>query len=264
MAALTLPGVLLTGDHASRPAATAVGTGTLYACSTHSLIYQSDGASWSTWATLGGTVSEILDLPTAETDDSLVLAPDGAGGVEFRAEAGGSGGALVLLEQHTASSSAQIDFDSFISSTYDEYQFEFLQVIPATNNVDFLMRMGTGGGPTYDTGNNYSWTQFRWVTNASAPGGFAGVSSIGLSTQVDHLSNSANWGYCGTARLYNPASSIYKRVTYQGSYLTAGSARQSAVGDGAYEVSTAVTAIRFLFSSGNIASGTIRAYGIAK
>jgi len=38
-----------------------------------------------------GTVSEILDIPTAETDDTLVLAPDGAGGVEFRAEAGGGG-----------------------------------------------------------------------------------------------------------------------------------------------------------------------------
>lgn len=37
------------------------------------------------------TIADIVDLPTAETDDTLVLAPDGVGGVEFRAEAGGSG-----------------------------------------------------------------------------------------------------------------------------------------------------------------------------
>jgi hypothetical protein len=37
-------------------------------------------------------VADILDLPTAETDGTLVLAPDGAGGVEFRTEAGGPGG----------------------------------------------------------------------------------------------------------------------------------------------------------------------------
>lgn len=51
----TVPGILLTGDHASRPAANAsgLGKGSLYACSTHSLIYQTDGSSWSTWATLG-------------------------------------------------------------------------------------------------------------------------------------------------------------------------------------------------------------------
>jgi hypothetical protein len=46
---------LLTGDHASRPAANTVPDGTLYACSTHDLIYQSDTASWSTWATLTGS-----------------------------------------------------------------------------------------------------------------------------------------------------------------------------------------------------------------
>jgi hypothetical protein len=33
--------------------------------------------------------SEITDIATAETDDTLVLAPDGAGGVEWRAESGG-------------------------------------------------------------------------------------------------------------------------------------------------------------------------------
>lgn len=43
---------------------------------------------------VGTTISDILDLTTAETDDSLVLAPDGAGGVEFRAETGGGGGSL--------------------------------------------------------------------------------------------------------------------------------------------------------------------------
>lgn len=45
---------LLTGDHASRPAANTVPEGTLYSCTDHDLIYQSDGATWSTWATLTG------------------------------------------------------------------------------------------------------------------------------------------------------------------------------------------------------------------
>lgn len=91
MATTTLPGLFDSGDHASRPTASAVGSGALYACSTHALIYQSDGSSWSTWATLGGGAN-VETLPTAETDSALVLAPDGAGGVEFRAEAGGGGG----------------------------------------------------------------------------------------------------------------------------------------------------------------------------
>ena len=48
------------------------------------------------WGPASG-VSDILDLPTAETDATLVLAPDGAGGVEFRAESGGGGGGLTPL-----------------------------------------------------------------------------------------------------------------------------------------------------------------------
>jgi hypothetical protein len=35
-------------------------------------------------------ITDIVNIPTAETDDTLVLAPDGAGGVEFRAGAGGA------------------------------------------------------------------------------------------------------------------------------------------------------------------------------
>lgn len=57
MAVITMPGMLLEGDHASRPAATAVGGGTLYACSDHSLIYQSDTSSWTTWFDGTGSVS---------------------------------------------------------------------------------------------------------------------------------------------------------------------------------------------------------------
>ncbi len=55
MVATTLPGVMLTGVVGSRPAASAVASGTLYSGTDTSLIYQSDGATWTTWATLTGT-----------------------------------------------------------------------------------------------------------------------------------------------------------------------------------------------------------------
>lgn len=57
MASTHLPDILDAGNHASRPAATAVAVGAVYACSTHGLVYQSDGASWATWhdGTLAGS-----------------------------------------------------------------------------------------------------------------------------------------------------------------------------------------------------------------
>lgn len=52
---------VLTGDHASRPAASAVPEGTLYSCTDHNLIYQSDGASaWSTWSNPGAVTDAEL------------------------------------------------------------------------------------------------------------------------------------------------------------------------------------------------------------
>lgn len=56
------------------------------------LVLAPDGVGGVEFRAESGGVADILDLPTAETDTALVLAPDGAGGVEFRAETGGGGG----------------------------------------------------------------------------------------------------------------------------------------------------------------------------
>lgn len=50
-----------------------------------------DAWLWGVADDAGGSVSEITDLPTAETDTSLVLHPDGAGGVEWDTDATGGG-----------------------------------------------------------------------------------------------------------------------------------------------------------------------------
>jgi hypothetical protein len=47
----------------------------------------------------GADEISVENLGTAETDDSLVLAPDGAGGLEFRAETGGTGSSLTIEEE---------------------------------------------------------------------------------------------------------------------------------------------------------------------
>ena len=177
-----------------------------------------------------------------------------------------SGGAITFLETHTASTSATLDFTTFISSTYDEYVFEFINVLPATTNTELWMRVGTGAGPTYDSGSTYSFGNFRFSQAGSA---VTGATPGSPTTQWDlsgsgGVSNSANYGLYGTVRLFDPQSAVYKKIRGEFGYLSNGNEPLASNISGMYLSTTALTAIRFLFSSGNIASGTIRVYGIAK
>lgn len=71
----TVAGIHLGLDtHANRPAGNAVPDGSIYSCSTHSLVYKSNfaGNSWATWATLGST--ETLPATIVDAKGDLIVA----------------------------------------------------------------------------------------------------------------------------------------------------------------------------------------------
>lgn len=106
-ATTTLPVLFATGNHAGRPAASAVAPGGLYACSTHALIYQTDGSSWTTWATLGsgaaGTITTVEEVDGSPTDSAVtkIVFPNGTlsivGHVATYTPSGGGGGGNSVL-----------------------------------------------------------------------------------------------------------------------------------------------------------------------
>src|SRR5690348_16479916 len=71
-------GILLTGNHAGRPSSS-LSAGTLYACTTHSLVYQTTdtGATWVTWATLGigDATTHIADTSAAHAASAVGFTP---------------------------------------------------------------------------------------------------------------------------------------------------------------------------------------------
>lgn len=223
-----LEDVILRGTRAGQPAANTVAVGTLYFVTDETTTERSDGTNWQTFADAG-------------------VAPG-----------------LVLLEQHTASTSSSLDFTTGITSTYDEYLVEVVNLVPATDGVDAWFRVSTDGGSTYKSGgSDYSWNAIRVTTSASAINGSAGDSKINFSGQsVDNSSTTG--GYSATFRIMNPLSGARNTRMYgQGTGFDGGGIRVE-IFSGAYLATTAVNAFRILFSSGNISTGTVRLYGLAK
>jgi hypothetical protein len=190
---------------------------------------------------------------------------DGTGAYSVPAGAGGGGG-LVFLQRQVASASAQLDFTGFITTDYDAYLFIIKSLVMATNHVNLWMRMGTGGGPTIDTGSNYSLDPFVFRNGGSGGGGGGtGLTKITLDyPNSDSIENgtAALAGVQGQVTLYDPSNtSLYKQVDGHVDYLDAAGFRVRNLMRGGYESTTAVTAIRFMASSGNITSGAIDCYG---
>lgn len=177
-----------------------------------------------------------------------------------------TGGGLSLLEQHAASTSASLDFTTAITSTYDTYVIEFVNVIPSSNAVSFWMRMSTDGGSTYDSGANYSDASFAWNRASSGVSGTEGGGTKIVLTFTNIDNTTSKGGISGFIRLYNPLGvASHKHILGEISWVNStGAVRDGQMIRGSYESTTAVNAFQFLASSGNLASGTIRVYGIAK
>ena len=273
--------------HFSKPAAHAAGNVTIADAGGYFASTDVEGALQALGASGGAALPGVVGgyaplssgllvpvgyLGSGTPDGTKFLRDDGTWQVPA-AGGGGGGGGLVLLAQLTASASATIDFTTrnaagqsgaLIQSDYDDYLVKFIGIIPATSTSILWMRMGTGAGPTWDAGTAYGSQLFRHSWNASAlSGADSGANQIPLTTAW--LSTGAH-PIAGSLELYDPQhATLYKFVSGKFIYpdSTLGNMAVSEVG-GQYNSATAVTAIRFLMSSGNITSGIFRAYGIAK
>lgn len=171
-----------------------------------------------------------------------------------------------LIQTQAASSSAQIDFTTGLNDTYDAYEFRITSVSPVTDDADLWLRIGTGGGPTYQTtGYGYIIKQFD-TANTDGTANGTGQASILLHSGGDGLSNAAGETFSAVLRFQNPElTSDYVLFRWEAAYIGAtGGALHVVSGAGRYGTVGAITGIRFMMSSGNIASGRFSLFGIRK
>ena len=177
-------------------------------------------------------------------------------------------GGMVLISSQTASASASISFTTGIDSTYKEYQFYFINCHPATDSAEFQFNMSTDSGSNYNVTKTSTNFQAYHLENGGASGiGYQASHDLAQSTGFQTLSNDVgndnDQSTSGTLAIFNPASNTYVKHfiatmnnteggDYQTNYFTAGYGNTT----------SAVNAIQFKYSSGNIDDGTILMYGI--
>lgn len=206
--------------------------------------------------TATGNLQNVASVGTA----GYVLTSNGAGALpSFQAAAGGGGG-LTWIASVTAANSATVNFSNNLSGTYDNYLIVFEDVLPVNNAVNFGSKVGTGGGPTYKTG-NYSGFLDNNATAYNPSANQLDIVSFGNST--GQLSNSGGHGGCGTILITNVNNgAAFTSTLSQMSYTVANTfAVGLCTGAYQYQISVVLTSFQFLMSSGNISTGTFKLYG---
>lgn len=175
-----------------------------------------------------------------------------------------SGGSRVLLASKTASASATLDFTEFNNSLYSRYVFEIENIRPATNATSFRCRFSTNGGVSYDSGaTDYIFVNEDVVSVGSAIGA-SGAGQTYMELVRAAVSNtSGSGGVCVDMHVVNASqSSLRTKVHGTGGYLTNSPAIAAVRFFGQRTTAQTTDAIQFFFSSGNIAGGRIRLFGI--
>jgi hypothetical protein len=182
--------------------------------------------------------------------------------------ANASGGTLILLSTQTASASATISFTTGLDSTYDEYIFKFINIHPSSQS-NLTFQGSTNGGSSYgvtitstffagynnETGSTYAVT---YDTNRD----LAQSTSFQPISQTTGINNDDNT--TGTLSLFNPSTTTYVKHFIARTSATDGTYEVDSYVAGYLNTTSAINAIQFKMSSGNIDDGIIKLYGVKK
>ena len=179
-----------------------------------------------------------------------------------------AGGGLVFLGSVTASNSATVDLESMIDNTkYDVHKVFISGVQPASGST-LRMRFSDDNGTSYESGGNYKHCNvFMDDSSSTVSGHVAAAETFVAMGDYRTIGADSDGNYGNEITLYHFKDTTKDPlVTFHGGFSH--DAEDDLViftGSGAMASTGAdIDAVRFYQSSGNIAVGEFRIYGIAK
>jgi len=182
-------------------------------------------------------------------------------------------GTLTLLSTQTANDSATISFTTGLDSTYDAYEFKFINIHPRTNAVQFQFNMSTDSGSNYNvtktTTSFYSYhNEADTATGLTYDTGLDLAQSTAFQALCGDTGNASDDSISGSLSIFNPSSTTYVKhyistINYSFNNPSFPNYSINNFGAGYGNTTSAVNAIRFQMSSGNF-DGDIKLYGVKK
>ena len=181
-------------------------------------------------------------------------------------------GAMTLIKEQTASSSATISFvngtsDVVLDSTYPIYVFKWINAHPATDNQPLTVGF-RDGSTNYDaTKTTTFFYAYQGESSGTSALAYVTGSDLAQATGFQQLTGSVGNGNdescAGELWLFSPSSTTYVKHFISRASVYEGSNYAMEVNVGGYcNVTAAIDAVQFKFDSGNIDAGTFKLYGI--
>jgi len=163
------------------------------------------------------------------------------------------------ISEQTASTDSAIDFTGL--SGYDEYEVMLDRVLPTTDNTGLLMQFYQSSSLV--TSSNYKYHGAVGLASADA---YAGISNAGVGsttgfTVTANQGNVSTEGLTGRVIVPYAQASAYPVALWQGVFTNLTPVIKITNGAGKLVVSGAPDGIRFVYISGNVASGTFTLFG---
>ena len=182
-------------------------------------------------------------------------------------------GAMTFIKKLTASSSATLSFvdgtsDIVLDNTYKEYMFTFNNMHPASDAVNFVFNGSIDSGSNYNvTKTTTFFNAYHFENDSSNALTYNASQDLAQSTDFqileDSVGNDNDQSCVGYLHLFNPSSTTFvKHFISRNHRAFSGDASSENHVAGYFNTTSAIDAVQFKFSSGNIDAGDICLYGI--
>ena len=182
-------------------------------------------------------------------------------------------GAMTHIKTLTASSSATLSFvhgasGVVLDSTYKEYIFKFIDIHLGSNDQDITFNVSIDSGSNYNvTKTTTHFQAYNHESSGTAGLAYSGGGDIaqgtGFAVLGEDFGADNDQASSGIMTLFDPSSTTFaKHFIVQFSQAHQADYNQNIFTAGYANTTSAVNAIQFKISSGNIDSGTIKMYGV--